>query len=80
MGERGRKEPSNGRLALPQPLPPEKDKQSVSGRRKRSEAMQARLAHLPQCQPTTDRKENNLDRVERPLYKRYTSFTGRDHR
>ena len=34
----------------------------------------------PQSQPTTDRKENNLDRIEHPLHNRYTCFTGRDHR
>ena len=26
----------------------------------------------PQCQPTTARKENNIDRFEHPLYNRYT--------
>ena len=34
----------------------------------------------PQCQPTTERKENNLDRIEHPLHNRYTANTGKNHR
>ena len=32
------------------------------------------------CQPTSDRKENNLESIEHPLYNRYTRFTGKNHR
>jgi hypothetical protein len=39
-------------------------------------------AASPQCQSTTHRNENdnNLDRIEEPLYKRYTSITDKNHR
>src|ERR1700719_633201 len=32
------------------------------------------------CQPITVRKNNNLDRIEHPLYNRYTAITGKNHR
>jgi hypothetical protein len=34
----------------------------------------------PKCQPTTEPKENNLDRTEHPLYNRYTSLASENHR
>ncbi len=34
----------------------------------------------PQCQPTTLRKDNNLERIERPLCTCHTPFTGKNHR
>ena len=33
----------------------------------------------PQCQPTTHRKENNLEPIEHHLYNPYTSLTGKNH-
>ena len=35
--------------------------------------------HKTLSQPTTVRKENNLDRIERPVYNRYTGITGKNH-
>jgi hypothetical protein len=34
----------------------------------------------PQGQPTAHTKEKDLDRIEHPLHKRYTGFTGKNHR
>src|SRR6516225_3336829 len=73
-------EPSPGRFGLSQRLPTMERETPSSESRKRSRAMQARRAHLHRVQPTTHKKDNNLDRIEQPLYMSYICFTGKDHR
>jgi hypothetical protein len=38
------------------------------------------LSTSPQCQPTTDTKEKDLDHFEHTLYTSHTCFTGKNHR
>ena len=57
-----------------------KRKASLSGKEEALWSNVAPSSTSPQCQPTTDKKKKDLDRIEHPLHNRYIRFTGRNHR
>ena len=80
----------SGTMSAEPPLTSRKTTDSVSGREEAFSSnvgsfifcklQETQFATSPQCQPTTDRKEKDLDRIERTLYTCYTVITGKNRR